>query len=1109
MLIPGLCMNYPYMEAMFCNYAEVHGELAAECLRDYAWLQNTSFITKFDVSFPNTMKVFDTFKKLAGLGYTSETRFFALSIENMITTKEISVQKNFNPEVFKIILDNLENSHQNVRALLLEQFKGLVNCFVAPPYYTDEAKIMMKQHGVKIPNTDDEKVEMVSDILKLPWTSRNKFALLSHVVLLTPELLVEHPKFNLPSFIDGIFIGPTLHHLHAPSQALVKVMHNKVPFSEVLIQKASKFLWECEEDVVIENLTKCWFSVFEPSFIEKLFIKMSHEGKLQNIPTTSRKFHRLLVLRNAFKKKFKDTELDSRIQEFACTFDDLQIKIEIFHILFDNIFVEPQLENILSLLAFLRFNMCVQGERKVTRKFYFIPNLFFTDSSFVDQHVTRKLPDFFNLLATRKFRNIEFQREIFGIIRDDICLHGFGLGSYEAVSFSLKTLNIILKQYCGGEKSSLNKNTNIEGNASLGKFLKDNGIWDLTSTIIFNHLIKLVDESENSDVSGLAMKILVEFFIQKSVVEEIEQIDEKIEFAMNHTEFALSRGAQRFFILKFESTLMKGFAVKEMLSLVDSLKSRFEKMRQDADPAKSMQEGLNLFNVIECVSYGLKRMNPEEVKIHLMPVVKILLGVTVRHFLDMINDPSLLMSFEVVDKKLSEMTGNDFKLKPKLLLFIFYTLRASSELAETLATIVDRNDKDFSQTIAICIDVNMTMLTRSCHKGVIEKASEALGRITKIVSKEFSNLCVKNSEKGRKLHGLLVTLKREIDCAKLLIGDTRSSRGLILMAHQIIINHPPFLRFLIDALLVSTTTNSFTEVRFKDEIKPIQLHLLAILVRDSALVEEMLKYLHFILLATLKAYKESTDFVVLNALLQVISAVVPKISNQKRQNFDEDSSTMVNYEPKSVTVHEFCAKFPGVFQIGLFDLQKEVNSLPNTYIIILLEIFSNFELRGENNSDIDQLRKVFEVLMEHRCEKIRTLSGRCYAQFSEVNDNMLHKIEEKILLLFSLDTNIVHSTVNLVRFMMQRYESCTKFVDNFNYVAFKLSLRNKISCEFKKQEFFGANNFFIRYHLLDFLTFIDFSKDDEVVQSLMLEKGLKDHFGYKLWSEKLKKLQEK
>lgn len=1105
MMKPALCMNYFSVELLLDEYSRNTNIVGSECLRIYGWLQNHKFITKFNVYLPKNLQIHETFVQ-ASLKYSKDTRYFALAIENYIMAYDTKVISENDSFTFPVVLTNLENSHQGVHKLLLDLFKRMVCC------YSEQA-------------CNDK--AMINDIIELPWNNRNKYPLLAIVIANNIDLLLTHPQFRMSSFLEGMLVGLTIHHLLATSQSLVKVIHSRDVFKCQLMEMISKVLWHGDEQLV-QNLIKYWISSFNGEFLEKLYNMMREDGKFTNVPTTSAKFYRLLMLRNAFKRIFNEPELDSRIKDFSCVIDGLPMKIEVFHILMDNIYVETdphrRLENILTALKFIRFNMCIE------------------DSSFIDQHVMRKLPDFFNLLASRKMQNIHIHTEIFGIIQTDIYQRGITLGSYESLTFSLKMLNIILKQYCGSAGSRLSKNTNIEGNLCFGKYLKDNQIWDVTSSLIFMQLIKLVEGDENSDLSELAVNLLVEYFIKKSLVDDFSVdgvnfegwINKKVVDALNQADITSAAAAKRYFILKFELLMTKNSSTHELLCTVDLLKSRFMKLKTDSDPVKSMEEGSHLFNLMDCINYGIKRLTPSEVKVNLIPVLNVLLKIIAYHFMDFISDSEVPPSFEILDEKLMKLlkqtswTGSSpDELKPKLLLFIWFTLRSASEISESLATISNvamlPSEKEYLQVMTTCLDINIKILSRCCHKGAIDAGSTAIGTITKIISKEFSKLCNKSTKSGMNLHKLLVILKLEIDSGKRPSndnGDIRSARGLIVMAHKIISNHPAFLKFLMETLLVTPPIKIFedsTAVKFCHGIKPIQLHLLATLIKDGDLAEEMLMYYNFLLLATFKAYKESKDFVEINALLQLIGAIVPKISNQKRHIMLGEDAVMVQYEPKSVTVYEFYVKFSYAFRIGLLDLSSQDRvPLSNTYVIILLEIFSNFEYRNapelasEHFYELEKMLDEFQTLMYHECEKIRYLAAKCYAQWIKVDNRMLQKIKNEVNAIFT-SGNSAHSAIHCIRIMVQRYESSVKYVKSFNSSEFMLSIREKVKKSFEQnlREFEGANNFYIRYHLLDFLMFLGFPFDHEIVQSLMLEKGLKSQLGYKLWAEKVKELSNK
>lgn len=1078
---PALCMNYVYVEQFLREFGS---EIGAECLRIHGWLNNSKFIKAFGVHLPNNLQIRECFEMTAAK-YSNDSRYFELAISNYIAAYDNSERATNASSAFKIILSNLENSHIGVHKQLLELFKRLIIC------YDEES-----QHDVIMLNT----------ILELPWTNRNKYFLLTQIVIINIDLLLNHKNFNLTSLLKGIQTGLSIHHLMAPSQTFVKAIYAREPFRSKFMKMVAELLWTAEVQVA-KNLIKYWFTSFDQKFIEQLYQVMNADDKTSCIATTSPQFYRLLLLRNVFKRTFNDPQLDARIREFSCHIDDPAIKIEIFHILIEGVLSESnevqQLQNILTLLQFLRHNMLTE------------------DSSFADHHVMKRLPEFFNLLASRKLRNLQLQQEIFTIIRNDIYEHGVVFGSYESVVFSLKFLRVILKQYCGGVGGDrFSKNTNIEGNINFKKFLQANKIWDLTSEQIFLQLLKLVNECQNSDLSELALEILVKYFVNSSLVENVlmdngatfnDWVSKRIYDLFNDPEISTAYSAKRYFALKFEMSINKGLGVHEMLCTIDELKKRFLKLQKSGDPVHAMTQGLHLFNVMDSINIGVRRLDPQISMQKIIPVLQVLLKIITYHFMDLINDPAVTTSFEVLDQKLialiakSSVPASD-DLKPKLLLFIWYTLRAASEMSQALAEVVSATLSPNDKALAVCVDVNLQIATRCCHKGAIEASSDAIGKITRIVSKKFASLCNKSSAQG--LHAVLVTLKKEIDCGKrscIITGDLRCERGLLLMAHKIIANHPPFLRFLMQDLLVISTDINL--IKFSENIKPIQLHLISFLIKDGELVEEMLKYYDSILLATFKAYKNSSDFVMLNALLQVIGVIVPKISNQK-SHFDEHSDGIHRYEPRAVSVEEFFDKFTHAFSMGFNDLQHNMSSLPTPYIIILLEIFSKFELRnssGQMLKKAEGLRVIFYDLMAHRCEKVRLLAALTFAHWHEVEDDMFEEIRSNLHNLFYSDGNRVHATAFYLRTMIERYASSTRSITEFDYEQFKASLRDQIL----EHKFIGVHNFYIRMHLLDFLMFLGFTFNSKVIKSLVVKTGLQSLFGFNVWKEKISMLEKR
>lgn len=732
---PALCMNYYNVEQMLMKYELEISRVGAECLRIYGWLQNKEFTSKFGVNLPNNLKIEAMFT-ISSLKYSDgDSKYFALAIENLIQAYDLSIISGFNQFTFDIISTNLENYHRDVQKLLLELFKRLVKCC-----------------------RNNEGDLMVKDILLLPWTNRNKYYLLSNILTTNSKILLQHEKFDLKMFLEGITVGLTMFHLLAPSQCLIRAVYKTKPFTDELQKVISRILWNGDDQQQADNLLKFWFTTFDQQFATKLFEIMSKDGKFRNfssIPSSSSKFHRLLMLRNAFKKCFKDSKLDQKIMKIACSVDDLQLKIEIFYIMLNTIYTEPEninlLTAIMTLLNFLQYNMCLE------------------DSNLVDHHVMKKLPEFFNFLASRKMRDLHIQKEIFSIIKNDIYQHGIDLGRYESLTFSLKLLRIILKQYFGTSGDRLHKNTNLEGNLNFGKYLKEHKIWDITSEEIFMHLIELMEDNDNSDISEMSLNMLVEYFIKPSKVDYkvkcgddfFSWIAKKVDETFNATEISYAYEAKRYFILSFEYLMAKGCCFENIFLTVDLLKSRLMELRTCDDPVLVMERGLNLFNVIDCINYAISRIDPAEARMKFISVLIVLIKIIAYRYLDYANDPATVTNFDILDQRLCELVKKSqwqesdvTELKPKLMLIIWYTFRSISETLETLTEIVNKtlnaSDKEHQHVFATCIDINIQILSRFCHKGAIESASKTIGRVTKIVSTEFLKLCSRKSVRENK-----------------------------------------------------------------------------------------------------------------------------------------------------------------------------------------------------------------------------------------------------------------------------------------------------------------------------------------------------------------------
>lgn len=168
-----------------------------------------------------------------------------------------------------------------------------------------------------------------------------------------------------------------------------------------------------------------------------------------------------------------------------------------------------------------------------------------------------------------------------------------------------------------------------------------------------------------------------------------------------------------------------------------------------------------------------------------------------------------------------------------------------------------------------------------------------------------------------------------------------------------------------------TSFESTKSIKFQKGTKSLHIKQLTALIEDSEMLEQLIPHLEFILVATFNAFKDYSNYpMMVSSLVQLVDAVIPKISNQKKQLVEPGN---LDYEPKPVSFYEVYVKLTYSFRIALFDLDYQRSSLSTSYIIALLEYFSHFEFRnfGEFYSEIERLGGTFKGLMGNNNEKIR------------------------------------------------------------------------------------------------------------------------------------------
>lgn len=665
------------------RYSDKFNEVGATAVNIHAWLQNIRHFPRLPLPYERVVLYEDILR--CSLKYSEESKYFPLTIDNYIQAYDANIVNEVNNGTVTLICNNLEDNHQNIGKLLLDLF----------------------QRMLKVAKENDSIVDI--PLNQLSWLNRNKFYLLSKILSNRPELLMNHKNFDLMKFLNGMRVGLSHNHLLPCSLMLVKTIYNKEPFKEKIINLSILILTHGSLDEV-KIFFNTWFTAYNDAFRDEIFIKLTVEFDFTTISSTSQDFKRALLIRNGFKRPLSD-QMETSIMNFYCQVDDNLMKIEIFEILLHQAsnLSKNLNENLLRFFKFLTYNISTD------------------DSNFRDV-IFRKLPNFFNFLASTRFRKVEIAREIFGIVRDDLYIHGMNFGSYESKIFSLNLLNVLLKQFCGCEKGQrLSRQTDEKVNFQFRVFLKENLIWDFTSKEIFDQLEKLGDDRENKDISTLANNLLVEYFIKTLIVDEYESdfndwIDDKFKKSLNLKDIEEYHENISYCIMKFEYLVAKKSEVYQSLldELIVDLQKRFDELKRTFDPVVAMMNGENLFNVIDCINYALKINKSifHHVSDNLLPLLDSIYDL----FLNFINDGKSAPSFDKLDEYLTNFIKNskysDQDLKHSLLLSFFFTLRSCSELSVTIMQII--SEMDFGENLEIitnCIRINVEIMTRSSHKG--------------------------------------------------------------------------------------------------------------------------------------------------------------------------------------------------------------------------------------------------------------------------------------------------------------------------------------------------------------------------------------------------------
>lgn len=687
-------------------------ELGAGCLHTYAFLHNYKFFELLEVPLRAVDFSIHSLLVRASLRYSEESNFFGLTIENYEKAYDIGLIQKNESFLYTVIATNLENHHEFTHKPLLHLFQKMIE------NYSE------KSHP-----------DVIEDILcELPWTNRNKYYLLSIILTTNETLIFAHRTFSEDFLLNGIRTGLKYRCLLSPSQALVRVVCNHPKFQEKFIKIVADIL-QNRNDSEVQNLIKYWFGQFNQEFIELLFIELQLDKPLPVHAPASKEFKRIIVYRKLFKGLFKNEKVIQQIETQSCLVEDENAKVDTLHILMDKVVKKIDIHQIQSdIMMVLKFLECNMG---------------FESTLFRDHHVMKKkMPEFLNFLASQKMRDVKTLTVVFTFINENLIQHGIKQNTFQHKIFGLKLLEVILKLYFGEHQPKLTKKTNKQKNLIFSEFLQNENIWNICDAQLFYQLVEMI-QNENNDVVELSVKLISEFYLQRSVIDNIlennnsnflELIDTKIDEYLSHNDIQKADTAHLYYQLKIDYLLTKTHLHEdELIKLVESLKCRFMLLKNSNDPVSAMNEGNHIFNVINSIQYFVKKMPNEKIKSKICLSLNVILKLIVHHFLNFVNNATVGPNYNWLDQNLVTLINyskadksDDIDVtKKRLLLYIWFTLKACSDLMVQFALIMNKvsksTDKEYVSVMTNAIDVNVQILKRFCHKGTIEIAGSALG----------------------------------------------------------------------------------------------------------------------------------------------------------------------------------------------------------------------------------------------------------------------------------------------------------------------------------------------------------------------------------------------
>lgn len=405
--------------------------------------------------------------------------------------------------------------------------------------------------------------------------------------------------------------------------------------------------------------------------------------------------------------------------------------------------------------------------------------------------------------------------------------------------------------------------------------------------------------------------------------------------------------------------------------------------------------------------------------------------------------------------------------------------------------------------LLFCSDIIINILVFCCHKGSIESASNAIGRLFNYFTKNWIKQLQSFAEEEIESisNAYMNKILRPLD--KIQTLDIRCNRGLILLHMQVLKNDMTIGRTMRQQCL-KIFIERLTNLSESDEPKPMVpflislfLHDLSRYFNDTELTDDVIPFLEQIILISF-SYIRSSYWNIKNASLTLFGSLIPKIMKQKPKT-DNNSEDWQHF----VFIHleELVRNMPKVNCHILSELQS---NLPTSSAVLYLEFLSNIEVKDPADSRILEVtyayRARFWKLLGNKNDKVRRLAALCLTQFHHYHDEIPCAVITYVPYIFqsTCTENFKHGLILAIDYLIKKLQSHYQHIDWPEKDAFNQTLQDTFNHTYKQDD--SPISYYTRCYLLKLLLSLGFSVKDAITRWIMYERAARNCFGYHEWS---------